>query len=187
MAYLVIGLYTYDIQARVLLFGESAGAISVATHLLTARSTGLYHAALMESGCTEHNPQVYGNHLVVVVVVATAAAAVITIAITVDLQDIALQQASLYARYAGCGEAHGRAPIFFHRHLGACRRRTPRGLRRCRQGYQNDDSSSTDLSAASRSGSALCPRHAPTWRRFRAPVATRRRCCHVSALRRSPT
>ena len=37
-------------RGRVLVFGESAGAISIGLHLLTPLSRGLFHAALMESG-----------------------------------------------------------------------------------------------------------------------------------------
>eukprot|EP01012_Entosiphon_sulcatum_P012442 TRINITY_DN1779_c0_g1_i1.p1 TRINITY_DN1779_c0_g1~~TRINITY_DN1779_c0_g1_i1.p1 ORF type:complete len:532 (-),score=62.86 TRINITY_DN1779_c0_g1_i1:90-1685(-) len=35
---------------NVMLFGESAGGASVATHLVTSKSTGLYHRAVMQSG-----------------------------------------------------------------------------------------------------------------------------------------
>ena len=34
----------------VTLFGESAGALSVAMHLLTPKSNGLFHRAIMQSG-----------------------------------------------------------------------------------------------------------------------------------------
>jgi len=39
---------------RVMIFGQSAGAASVAAHLVAQRSWGLYHAAVMESGGFQH-------------------------------------------------------------------------------------------------------------------------------------
>ena len=40
-------------RRRVMIFGESAGAMSIALHLLSPRSIGLFHGALMESGMAE--------------------------------------------------------------------------------------------------------------------------------------
>ena len=42
---------------RVMLFGESAGAISVAVHLVTPGSFGLFSTALVESGFPSAKPQ----------------------------------------------------------------------------------------------------------------------------------
>lgn len=45
--------------SRVLLFGESAGAISIAAHLLSPASDGLFATALMESGYPSAKAQAY--------------------------------------------------------------------------------------------------------------------------------
>ena len=47
-----IGAFGGD-QTRVLIFGESAGAMSIGLHLLSPPSAGLFDAALMESGMAE--------------------------------------------------------------------------------------------------------------------------------------
>ena len=44
-----IGSFGGD-PSRVTIFGESAGAISVCWHLVSTRSSGLFHAAIMQSG-----------------------------------------------------------------------------------------------------------------------------------------
>eukprot|EP00946_MAST-07B_sp_MAST-7B-sp1_P001525 g1525.t1 len=67
-------------NSRVLVFGESAGAISIATHLFSPASDGLFATALMESGFPSAKSQAY-----------------------------ALRIGSKYSEAAGCGEniTHG--------------------------------------------------------------------------------